>query len=195
MDLRVEKTRKSIVNAFIALRAKKPLEKITVKELCEYAMINKSTFYSHYADIYNLSDTLETEVVSSIIQTLEQPGYLFDNTERATKELFLAFLSQNHLIQILFSGSRSSSLIYKIEQQLKKIFFQKHPEYKNDLSKNIGISYAIYGTYYSFMEHQNYDQEQVIFLLGRISQYAADLLVHAPAHQENSSESADARLL
>ena len=52
MDLRVEKTRKSIINAFIALRAKKPLEKITIKELCEKAMINKSTFYSHNADIY-----------------------------------------------------------------------------------------------------------------------------------------------
>ena len=33
MDLRVEKTRKSIINAFIALRAKKPLEKITIKDL------------------------------------------------------------------------------------------------------------------------------------------------------------------
>ena len=35
MDLRIEKTRQSIVNAFIALRSGKPLEKITVKELCE----------------------------------------------------------------------------------------------------------------------------------------------------------------
>ena len=48
MDLRIEKTRQSIVNAFIALRSRKPLEKITVKELCEKAQINKSTFYFHY---------------------------------------------------------------------------------------------------------------------------------------------------
>lgn len=53
MDLRIEKTRQSIVNAFIALRSGKPLEKITVKELCEKAQINKSTFYFHYADIYD----------------------------------------------------------------------------------------------------------------------------------------------
>ena len=37
MDLRVEKTKGSIVNAFLSLRAKKPLEKITVKELCQLA--------------------------------------------------------------------------------------------------------------------------------------------------------------
>ena len=64
MDLRIEKTRQSIINAFIALRSGKPLEKITVKELCEKAMINKSTFYFHYADIYELSDFLETEIVT-----------------------------------------------------------------------------------------------------------------------------------
>ena len=54
MDLRIEKTEKGIKNAFIELRSKKPLEKITVRELCEIARINKSTFYSHYKDIYDL---------------------------------------------------------------------------------------------------------------------------------------------
>ena len=63
MDLRIEKTENAIRNAFIQLRAKKALEKITIKELCEAALIHKSTFYSQYRDIYDLSDTMETEVV------------------------------------------------------------------------------------------------------------------------------------
>ena len=37
MDLRIQRTRKSIINAFIELRATKPLEKITVKELSDLA--------------------------------------------------------------------------------------------------------------------------------------------------------------
>ena len=56
MDIRIEKTEKAIKNAFLELRAKKPLEKITVKELCALACINKSTFYSHYEDIFALSE-------------------------------------------------------------------------------------------------------------------------------------------
>ena len=64
MDIRIEKTRQSIINAFIELRSHKELERITIKELCEKAQINKSTFYAHYQDIYHLSDTLETEVVA-----------------------------------------------------------------------------------------------------------------------------------
>ena len=34
MDLRTEKTENAIKNAFIQLRAKKALEKVTIKELC-----------------------------------------------------------------------------------------------------------------------------------------------------------------
>ena len=70
MDIRIEKTRQSIINAFIELRSHKELERITIKELCEKAQINKSTFYAHYQDIYHLSDTLETEVVVSIMENL-----------------------------------------------------------------------------------------------------------------------------
>ena len=44
MDIRVKKTRRTIITAFMELRAHKPLEKFTVKELCEKAEINKSTF-------------------------------------------------------------------------------------------------------------------------------------------------------
>ena len=55
MDLRTERTKRSIINAFLELRSQKPLEKITVKELSELAFINKATFYTHYQDIYDLS--------------------------------------------------------------------------------------------------------------------------------------------
>lgn len=35
MDLREKKTRRALSNAFLALRARKPLERITVKELAD----------------------------------------------------------------------------------------------------------------------------------------------------------------
>ena len=54
MDLREKKTRKSIQEAFLALRAHKPVERITVRELTELAQVSKSTFYVHYQDIYVL---------------------------------------------------------------------------------------------------------------------------------------------
>ena len=73
MDLRVEKTRRSIINGFLELRARKPLEKIRVRELCEKAQINKSTFYDHYRDVYDLAEQLEDEAIRSyLVEHLEQ---------------------------------------------------------------------------------------------------------------------------
>ena len=71
MDLRIQKTRQNIFQAFIELREKYPLEKITVKELTERAQISKQTFYLHYRDMYDLSERIE----QSMIQETEK-GYL-----------------------------------------------------------------------------------------------------------------------
>ena len=59
MDIRVARTDRAIEKAFMELRAKNPLEKIKIKDLCALACINKSTFYAHYEDIYALSSGLE----------------------------------------------------------------------------------------------------------------------------------------
>ena len=54
------------------LRAQKPLEKIKVKELCDLACINKSTFYAHYQDIYALANAMEDEMVEVVVESLPQ---------------------------------------------------------------------------------------------------------------------------
>ena len=108
MDLRIEKTERGIKNAFIELRSRKPLEKITVKELCESARINKSTFYAHYKDIYDLSDAMEEEVVQSIANSIQHPEYLMEHPAEFARELLMAYISQNSLTAILFSGSQAN---------------------------------------------------------------------------------------
>ena len=50
MDLRMVKTRAQIKEAFLKLREYLMPEKIKVKDICEMAMINKTTFYNHYID-------------------------------------------------------------------------------------------------------------------------------------------------
>ncbi|HJC89307.1 MAG TPA: TetR/AcrR family transcriptional regulator, partial [Candidatus Eisenbergiella intestinigallinarum] len=94
-DLRIQKTEQAIRNAFIELRTKKPLEKITVKELCELALINKSTFYAHYEDMYALSEAMEQETVDSIIGSIAHlKDYTTESSDIFTRELCLSFMSQ-----------------------------------------------------------------------------------------------------
>ena len=67
MDLRVIKTKKNIRDTFIELRKTYSVDEIKVNMLCEKAMINKTTFYNHYQDIYALSEELETMVVDNFM--------------------------------------------------------------------------------------------------------------------------------
>ena len=53
-DLRVIKTRKSIMQAFIKLSGVKDFKSITVKDITQEALINRATFYYHFSDIYDL---------------------------------------------------------------------------------------------------------------------------------------------
>ena len=52
-DLRVQKTKKALSEAFIALLSEKTFEEITVNELCDTAGVRRATFYKHYDDKFS----------------------------------------------------------------------------------------------------------------------------------------------
>lgn len=62
LDRRTAYTRLVIRESLYKLLEKKHLSEITVKELCEEADINRTTFYRNYADIYDLYEKLEEEL-------------------------------------------------------------------------------------------------------------------------------------
>ena len=98
MDIRIEKTRQSIINAFIELRSHKELERITIKELCEKAQINKSTFYAHYNEPNDLLTEIENEILQSTEEHLRKIGE--ENDAGAHKYLlsFLKYIKENDKI-------------------------------------------------------------------------------------------------
>ena len=53
-DLRVRRTRKLLQQALIELTGEKGFANVTVHDIAERAMVNRSTFYRHYLDKYDL---------------------------------------------------------------------------------------------------------------------------------------------
>ncbi|HET7090029.1 MAG TPA: TetR/AcrR family transcriptional regulator C-terminal domain-containing protein [Anaerolineae bacterium] len=53
-DLRVRRTRKLLQKALIELTIEKGFADVTVHDITERAMVNRSTFYRHYLDKYDL---------------------------------------------------------------------------------------------------------------------------------------------
>lgn len=62
-DRRVKKTKKAIQNAFAELMLEKRIQDITVQELVDKADIHRATFYSHYHDIYDLYEQIESDMI------------------------------------------------------------------------------------------------------------------------------------
>lgn len=54
LDLRIQKTYLALTGALLDIMREKPFQDIRVNELCERAMVRKSTFYKHFADKYEL---------------------------------------------------------------------------------------------------------------------------------------------
>ncbi len=54
LDLRVRRTNKFLWEALMSLLAERDFESITVSDICERAMVHRTTFYKHYEDKYGL---------------------------------------------------------------------------------------------------------------------------------------------
>lgn len=68
---RTRVTKMLIRKAFTSLLKQKPIQSISIKELCASAGINRGTFYSHYTDIYDLLAKMEEEMMEDFKQALE----------------------------------------------------------------------------------------------------------------------------
>lgn len=169
MDLRVKKTKNSIINAFLQLRAKKPLERITVKELSDLAEINKATFYLHYKDIYDLSETLEDELFERVFNSIEHPNSALSDPKLFIRELVEGFISNKSLIDIIFGKDRRNILADKFEAEVRKFIFEQYPQYKDVPELNITLTYMIKGGYYAYVENSEYDVDKVITVIGEMA--------------------------
>ena len=70
-DLRVVKTIHGIKDAFESLICEKDYDKITVKELCALARINKKTFYHYYPTLDDLLIELQIELSSEYVELVK----------------------------------------------------------------------------------------------------------------------------
>lgn len=170
MDLREKKTKRSIQNAFLQIRSKKPLEKITVKELCELAEISKATFYLHYKDIYDLSDTLQQQVIKDILGHLNDPKDIIYHLQKANTQIIEGYYANQNIVHILFSGMQFAKLPECIETEIKKLVFEQFPELEHDAATNIRITYQMMGSFYSFYQYEKqFGHESVLKTVNEIA--------------------------
>lgn len=142
-DRRVRYTKMVIENSLIELLKIKKLAKITVKEICDLAEINRATFYAHYTDPYALLKSIEDNCTTRITHFLYS-GFIGDNNSFQQKiKMVLEFIKENHvLIEILLGENADGSYQNQIIQILEKECYNNMISYGYSITDEIEYIYA-----------------------------------------------------
>lgn len=101
-DLRVKRTNKMIVEAFIRLVEEKGFEQVTVQDIAEEAMINRATFYAHYKDKQDLYERIFDLAIEAFTSVLSPTDLLQGNRLRVKQIEFL----MTHIYQNIQKNSK-----------------------------------------------------------------------------------------
>lgn len=90
-DQRITLTKKLLRDSLVELLYEKSIYKITIRELCEVAGINRSTFYRYYENQFSLLGEMEGEIVDIIYFNLAK---LKTSDQQDNRKLLVVILSR-----------------------------------------------------------------------------------------------------
>lgn len=127
-------SRMVIQQAFLKELRQKPLEKISIVDLCREANVNRSTFYANYLDIYDLMDTVTLRFSQELFQQCvaelgePKPEGKAGSIRRITHALN-ATLEQKELCGLLLSAPHRSTFLRQYLDTLVEWSAQRYAAY------------------------------------------------------------------
>jgi AcrR family transcriptional regulator len=112
---RVRMTKMLLKNALIDIMKNKSIHLVSIKEICEAADVNRSTFYRHYNTQYELYDDIIDDIAQDIGSIYKNDYTTVDFLTKvleyieSKREIFLVILSDNGKVSlgeafVLFTG-------------------------------------------------------------------------------------------
>lgn len=173
-DLRVKKTMTSIKAAFEEMICEKEYAQITVKELCDRAMVNKKTFYHYYPTLDDLLAEMQLELSAAYVERVKDYR-LPEDLEQVNREFFLYSASQGLAYEKItcstgaYSQVRSAMIDSVIAQTWgKSKQFQALDHFRQVLLMNF-INTVSVGAYRQWVEDgKRLPLEEIIELTNRL---------------------------
>lgn len=117
--------------AFLSLLEKKELEYITVKEICEKAGVNRSTFYLHYETVSDLIAECVEYIAQQFLESVRMDHAAFvkkiqncsmEELYLITPEYLIPYLSYIKQNQRLFQTMLKKAATLRLEDSYTKLF-------------------------------------------------------------------------
>lgn len=149
-DLRVKRTYLLLKNALFELLAKKPFEEIKVNDICNVAMVHRTTFYSHFSDKYELLEYCIQDVEEELTKKIS------NNTYSNLKEFYtnliinlLTYVNENKKFFKCILNKNSDSGVINIFMNACVSYITDMLEKEEDMDISHEIPIPIIAQYYS----------------------------------------------
>lgn len=144
-DRRIRKTRAQLRKGLAELMQEKSISEITVKELVERVDINRSTFYLHYTDIYNMLDSIEQELYQELESTFQAhaAGPLEEEAYPFIEDVFSILEGNKDIVSALLSPNGDIGFLTKIESMLSEYSFRVlRKTYSDQEGEHLACAYS-----------------------------------------------------
>ena len=145
-DRRVEFTKMMLRRSLAALMRSKPIGKITIKEICEKAELNRGTFYAHFADQSDLLRHTEDVAMEQL------SGYVLDITaadaeerERVCAEMFRHIRDNSDMWGSLLSENGNADFSKRMFETLFADLAEAGHCKADDSCARLAFTYAMVG--------------------------------------------------
>ena len=172
-DLRVVKTIEGIKTAFEELICEKDYERITVKELCDRARINKKTFYHYYETLDALLTELQTELSAGYLERIKNFS-LPEELDKVNREFFLYSAEQSFAYEKITTSGTWHSVRDEMVSEINDAGWGKSKKYQklSDFEKKLLMGFinnAVLTAYRQWVEDgKKMPLEEVIEMTNRI---------------------------
>lgn len=177
-DKRVRYTKLFLKESLIRRMQEKPISRITVKELCEDAEINRATFYAHYQDQYDLLQQTEQALIDDVNRCVnalvESPNE--DRLKQVTLEIIRIIDANLACVRVLWGRNGDMEFQEKMTQVFHDQFISLLPEnrQKDVLENEFTYLYTIHGCIgiirqWIFDDHDRISPEKLTCMILRIS--------------------------
>lgn len=142
-DRRIKYTKALLKEALVELLKDRHISKISVTALCDAADVNRSTFYAHYTDQFDLLRQVQDEVIKNLKSFLEQ--YVDDRmpiTEQNLKGILEYAKANADLFAMLLGEHGDHAFHNDLMELVKLIPFQYSAE---ESKKEYLLTFAITG--------------------------------------------------
>ncbi len=171
-DARLRYTQNALKQSLLSFLKEKPVNKITVKEVCERAGLNRATFYAHYSDCFALLESIEEDLLETFCSSLKLVDS-FDVTA-LIEAIYAMIEQQQEACRVLIFQNACPNVLRRMIDMARSesiSYWKKHLRRATEAELEMLYTHLSNGLMHVVVEgYEKYSREEVVHFVNRIVQ-------------------------